>query len=200
MIKKIILPLVAIVLLSACGNKFSLQKRKYTKGFYFANSKTNTAKTNDSEVANTKAKKLESKPISLKNETVAEKQIIEQPIVLLENNYANTALKTKNKNITITASAAKTIVNIAAAKQFKALNVKQNVNKLSTTKKESGGNTNIILLVILSIFPILALVAMYLHDGNKVTLNFWIDLLLHLTFIGYIIFALLVVFDIVNLA
>ena len=39
-----------------------------------------------------------------------------------------------------------------------------------------------------------------LKDGKNITLNFWIDLLLHLTAIGEIIFALLVVLDVVNLA
>ena len=41
---------------------------------------------------------------------------------------------------------------------------------------------------------------MYLHDGKEITLNFWVDLLLYLTFIGWIIFGVLVVLDIVNLA
>jgi len=54
--------------------------------------------------------------------------------------------------------------------------------------------------VILSLFPILALIAMYMKDGNSITLNFWVDLLLHLTIIGYLVFALLVVFDIVDLS
>jgi hypothetical protein len=41
---------------------------------------------------------------------------------------------------------------------------------------------------------------MYLKDGEEITMNFWVDLILHLTVVGYLIFALLVVFDIVNLA
>lgn len=66
--------------------------------------------------------------------------------------------------------------------------------------KKGGSDTNIIVLVILSLFPILCLIAVFLKDGKSITLNFWIDLLLHLTFIGEIIFALLVVLDVVNLA
>ena len=67
-------------------------------------------------------------------------------------------------------------------------------------KLNRGTDSQLIFLVILSLFPIFALLAMYIKDGHQVTLNFWVDLLLHLTVIGYIIFALLVVFDIVNLA
>lgn len=41
--------LSAIILLSSCSNKFSLQKRKYNKGFYFATqSKTPSKKENHS--------------------------------------------------------------------------------------------------------------------------------------------------------
>ncbi len=70
----------------------------------------------------------------------------------------------------------------------------------SKSTKSNHGDSKLILLVILSFFPILALIAMYIKDGHRITLNFWVDLILHLTVIGYIIFALLVVFDIVNLA
>lgn len=61
-------------------------------------------------------------------------------------------------------------------------------------------DTELLILVILSLFPFLALIAVFMKDGNNITTNFWIDLLLHFTVIGYIIFALLVVFDIINLS
>lgn len=56
-----------------------------------------------------------------------------------------------------------------------------------------------IIQIILALFPILCLIAIYLHDGQTITNNFWIDLILHLTFIGAIIFAILVVLDVINL-
>lgn len=67
-------------------------------------------------------------------------------------------------------------------------------------KGKKGGDTELIVLVILSLFPILCLIAIYLKDGKNITLNFWIDLILHFTLFGEIIFALLVVLDVVNLA
>ncbi|MBL7916998.1 MAG: YqaE/Pmp3 family membrane protein [Bacteroidia bacterium] len=56
-----------------------------------------------------------------------------------------------------------------------------------------------IVLIILCFLWWLNLIAVYLHDGD-ITLNFWITLLLDLTFIGGVIFSLLVVLDVVNLA
>lgn len=85
------------------------------------------------------------------------------------------------------------VITTAKAVAFKKENASQQ-------QKRSGGDTNIILLVILSLFPFICLIAMYLHDGKSVTLNFWICLLLHLTIVLWFIFALLVDFDVINLA
>lgn len=68
-------------------------------------------------------------------------------------------------------------------------------------QKSSGGDTYLIIEIILCFFPFINLIAMYLKDGKRITLNFWIDLLLDILFIlPGIIFALLVVLDVVNLA
>jgi hypothetical protein len=69
------------------------------------------------------------------------------------------------------------------------------INKKAKSAKK--GDTNLIVLVILSLFPILALIAVYLHDGD-ITLNFWIDLILHFILL-YWLFALLVVLDVIDL-
>ncbi|MHB8261004.1 MAG: YqaE/Pmp3 family membrane protein [Bacteroidia bacterium] len=70
-----------------------------------------------------------------------------------------------------------------------------------TNQKSSGGDTNLIIEIILCFFPFFNLIAMYLKDGKRITLNFWIDLILDcLFFFPGIIFALLVVLDVVNLA
>ncbi len=58
----------------------------------------------------------------------------------------------------------------------------------------------LIVEIIFCFIPILSLIAMYLKDGKSITLNFWVDLILYITFIGWIIFGLLVVLDVVNLA
>jgi hypothetical protein len=65
--------------------------------------------------------------------------------------------------------------------------------------KKNDSDTELIILVILSLFPILSLIAVYLKDGKKVTVNFWITLILHFLFF-YWLFALLRVLDVINLA
>jgi uncharacterized membrane protein YqaE (UPF0057 family) len=58
-----------------------------------------------------------------------------------------------------------------------------------------------ILWIILCLFPFINLIPVYLHDGKKVTANFIVTLILDLLFfLPGIIFALLVVLDVVNLA
>ena len=68
----------------------------------------------------------------------------------------------------------------------------------SAFKKKSGGDINI-LAVILSLFPILCLIGIYIHQGS-ITNDFWLDLVLHLTFIGEIIYALLVTLNLFSIA
>ena len=191
MIKKIILPLIAIIMLSSCANKFSLQKRKYTKGFYFAKTKSNTLKNNDVANTNTKTTALPIKTMALPIATENTAEITIKPIAAVQNNYVKTAVKQTKasqpvKQVVALASKSK----VTIAKIFKPV-------KLGA--KKGGGDTNIILLVILSLFPILALIAIYLKDGKSITLNFWVDLILHFLFL-YWLFALLVVLDVVNLA
>jgi hypothetical protein len=51
----------------------------------------------------------------------------------------------------------------------------------------------------MAFFPILCLIAVYLYDGQELTTNFWVDLILHLTIIGAMVFAVLVVLGLVSL-
>ena len=93
----------------------------------------------------------------------------------------------------LTASAKKTITQVV--KVIKPVGV-------STASQPGKGSpdNNLIILIILCFLWWLNLIAVYLHDGKKITLNFWITLLLDFTLIGGIIFSLLVVLDIINLA
>ncbi|HRG58082.1 MAG TPA: hypothetical protein PK323_03945 [Bacteroidia bacterium] len=103
----------------------------------------------------------------------------------------NSIKKLQNKNNII-------LKNKAISKlDFKKLNKFQMVPLYHPKVKD---DTYTILLVILSLFPFIALIAMYLKDNKSITMNFWVDLLLHLTVIGYAIFAVLVVLDIISLA
>jgi len=113
-------------------------------------------------------------------------------------NYTLTDKKVETKkNVTATASKK----NIIVAKIFKELKLTHLKNKLAKSKKAGDSDTNLIVLVILCLFPFINLIAIYLKDSKSITLNFWITLILDfLFFLPGIIFALLVVLDVVNLA
>ena len=188
--KKLISILAAAILLSSCGGKMTLLKRHYTKGFYVqSSSRVETPKT----YASRAGKKVEIlKPVLVSLSAGAKAPELTASIKPVP--QALTSVKPGAK-ATFDAS------TVSLQKDLPALEArKQLVRQAALKKGQGGGNTNIVLLVILSLFPILALVAMYLHDGNQVTANFWVDLILHITIIGYAIFALLVVFGIVDLA
>ncbi|MBA2613417.1 MAG: hypothetical protein H0U95_15740 [Bacteroidetes bacterium] len=192
---KIILPLIAIIFLSSCANKFSLTKRKYTKGYYFASSTHNSSAKKENEHKETVAKKLPAKnaalPVSslanleLKNTTPAEFNKIE---------YVSPSSKKQHH---------KTVILTASANDKKDVSVKSDIKPVAQKQiydktKKGDSDVNLILLIILCLFPILALIAIYLKDGKTITLNFWIDLILHFLFL-YWLFALLVVLDVIDL-
>ncbi|MBI2722435.1 MAG: hypothetical protein HYX39_09690 [Bacteroidetes bacterium] len=201
MIKQFILPLLAVVLLGSCANKFSLVKRKYNKGYYLDMAgKTSKPENKQEKIATLTPKKVTK--ISDNLESIAEiktSAIKTLPLVNQSQVKASGAVAKetiKNPSAPLTASAHKTLFTNPV--HFKAAALKHADNKTSAAKGDSDVNT--LVLVILALFPILSLFAVYLHDGKKITLNFWITLLLHLTIIGYAIFAVLVVLDIINLA
>jgi len=195
----IILSIATIILSSCSSSKHGIVfKRKYTKGFYVAHhSKKNSVKAaeeNKQEVNLTAEVKRTielSKVISEVKETTTSKSneksiVVTKPLIN----------EVKHNTISVDSKAA-----VASAKPSKIKTLHKIIDIKKKASKSSGGSdSNLILLVILSIFPFFALLAMYLKDGKKITLNFWVDLILHITLIGYIIFALLVVFDIINLA
>ncbi|MFN8231483.1 MAG: hypothetical protein U0V03_11230 [Bacteroidia bacterium] len=194
--KKIIALLSITLFITSCSNKFSLQKRKYNKGFYFA---TSNSKNNETNTGKIKASKLVTKTHDLGNVVSKSPEITENINEVSTNNFttSNAAKKINRTKINTPAQ------NLLIANNTNNLVFGQNTVKnleYNKTKSARASDTNLIVLIILSIFPILCLIAVFLKDGKNITLNFWIDLLLHLTAIGEIIFALLVVLDIVNLA
>lgn len=188
--KKIISLLAVAVLVSSCGNQMTLLKRHYTKGYY-VQGHAHAEKTKRS------VSHKPDEPVLLQP---VQASLTHQPVAPV----LTAALKKAPDGMinTVTGSVAEKLDAAVAGTCHKveSMHLKKHAAALSERYARTGGDANIILLVILSLFPILALVAMYLHDGNQVTANFWVDLVLHLTIIGYAIFALLVVFDIVNLA
>jgi nitrous oxide reductase len=192
--------LVGILLSSCASQKNGLAiKRKYNKGYYIAhNHKKNneSVKENNTDkvVKVTESKKLnvveaELPPVKTILSVVNSENL---PVAKAEkiNDVKHNTVIIDTKNATASTVTEKT----------KTVHKEVNIEKESAKSSSGSSDSQLILLVILSIFPFLALLAMYLKDGKQVTLNFWVDLILHLTFIGYIIFALLVVFDVVNLA
>lgn len=200
-----ILSLAVIVFLSACStsDKFSVMKRKYRPGYYVDFGK--------------KVNKAESNTVS-NNESKAANNIQAQTSNIAENNTssASDASPIEKNNYPLTASAdnkvyKSTSINnkkINNTEAIKALSpnriVAKRINKViakagKPNNRKSSSDDMLILEIILCFFPILALIAIYLKDGKSITLNFWIDLLLHFVFL-YWLFALLVVLDVINLA
>jgi hypothetical protein len=199
MIRKIILPLIAIVLLSSCASKFSLVKRKYNKGYHFdiSHNKSNAKQDGLAGVKEKASKK-----------TVAQEEpAVSETAVLVRADVAETkpntaqplsaqAPKQDNKALVASADKKATVHPVS----FKPLKL-QAVKALKEAKKGGDSDVNLIIMVILCLFPFINLIPVYLHDGKSVTLNFWLTLILDiLFFLPGIIFALLVVLDVVNLA
>jgi hypothetical protein len=190
--KKIIAFAALAILVSSCGNKMTLMKRHYTKGFYLHHS----GQVKQQEQASSDRAEAESMP-TIKTFVTGQKKERDVLASAAVSSQKQSAKQTRQSNL------AKKIneVHAVSAKTI-AFTLKQKTSafKEMSSRKAGGSDTNIILLVILSIFPFICLIAMYLHDGKEVTLNFWICLLLHLTFVLWLVFALLVDFDVINLA
>lgn len=205
-----LLALSVIIVLSSCSSSnMVVLKRKYNTGYYvsFSNEKSdkNTSNTAASKPHNNISDASKQEETGFDETAVAdtEQQDVNYPLTAGndDNIYISSENKTKNAESILSTSTQGAEQNITAAddlklKKGKTSKINQKINKI----KAKALDNQTILLVILSFFPFLALIAMYIKDGKKITLNFWVDLILHLTFVGYIIFALLVVLDIVNLA
>ncbi len=195
---KKLLPFLALaILISSCGNKMTLLKRHYTKGYYMQHSKqSEKVAINKAKIVSTD--KMEPTIVSFIKENKAAPPVLSASLKI--NKGEKTASKQShsqelNKHIALQNN----IVNsmkVASAKAF----AKESANQ-QKENRGGGGDANLLILVILCLFPFINLIAMYLHDGKSVTTNFWLDLILDiLFFLPGIIFALLVVFDVVNLA
>lgn len=199
-IKKLSIFTIAILLLSSCGS-LSISQKRYSNGLnidWFAG----------------KDKKAESPKVAKKTKKNHQVAVLEtmanEDVQNQTNDYVSAALPSELKandlsqsNKTEQVKQHKSKVKANANKSIE----KQGVNKLSAIKainkiKKSGiaktnDSVNIIYLI-LALFPILCLIAVYLYDGEAST-NFWVDLILHLTIIGAMVFAVLVVLGLVSL-
>lgn len=198
MIKQFTLSLLAVLLLGSCSNKFSLVKRKYNKGYHFSVAKNmNKEKQNvpskDQSIQTVHAKAA-SLPASSEKEIINSEEFQVQPIGLNTDSKESQVKKHRSFKVNKGESSSYGNLKIAASDN------KVNTEDIGAATSKASADGNKILMIILCLFPFICLIPVYIHDGHKVTLNFWITLLLHLTFIGAMIFALLVVLDVINLA
>jgi hypothetical protein len=200
--------LVAIVSMYSCGTSsdFSIFQRKYNPGYNFSLGKKTNAVLGNKAVSNTKVELAEEEtPVMIT--PVAES-------LITESNDAVAATNNSENNTLINEVVSKEIQQqvVASSEKMSTPTKHSLVQKLAIKKAEKTIakfekkvlteeiSNETILLIILSLFPLLALIAMYLKDGKRITTNFWVDLILHLTVVGYAVFAVLVVLDVINLA
>ncbi len=208
--KKINLVLASMLTISALFTSCSTHnfiKRKYTKGMYLETI-VHTMKPQAQKIENNKIiskalisdntnhpthSSLSTKsnhPVTTAHENIPQNKTITKSQLLYSNKMKH---RYNNPSFLNAVNYTKTYTHINATPQKKS----QNTTSLSSQKN----NDDKIIQVILALFPILCLIAVYLHDGKKATTNFWVDLILHLLFLlPAVIFALLVVLDIINLA
>ncbi len=200
-IKKLSIFTIAILLLSSCGS-ISISQKRYSNGLnidWFAG----------------KDKKAESPKVAKKTKKINQVAVLEtianEEVQTQSNEFVSAALPTESVEIDLSKSNTKGQVKQHRSKVKVSANKTQEkvgVSKLSAIKslnkiKKSGiaktdDNVNILYLI-MAFFPILCLIAVYLYDGQELTTNFWVDLILHLTIIGAMVFAVLVVLGIVSL-
>lgn len=191
---------VAAIFASSCSSKIGIAKRKYGKGYYVAVS--HKPKTQNQMVSTLK------KENSSSTETVARVVVNKSEEVLKTNEAQPLVAKAKHDFIqpNVERESSRQIVaqaSVQTEKTFEKSSVikplsSSVLNKVSASKK--ADDTNTILLVILCLFWWLNLVAVYLHQGKKITTDFWITLVLDLTIILGIIYSILVVLDVLSFA
>ncbi|MBX3164609.1 MAG: hypothetical protein KF900_09010 [Bacteroidetes bacterium] len=193
--KIILAATVAAVVLSSCATSFGIQKRRYSKGYHVSVTHKNKVENKHGQTKNTVA--------HTENETVKTEIVNAAPEVKTVNHVEFAQVASQNTNPQTSTKQQENNVVTASVKQNVVTAKQVDFKPVVMAKKQaqatgSGGGTNIVVLVILSIFPILALIAVWLHDSKAITLNFWITLILHFVAL-YWLFALLVVLDIINL-
>ncbi len=191
--------LALALLISSCGT-LSITQKRYSRGLNVDLFATKDAKPVEQKAKVATKKGSDNQTIIAENTVNSTPEIINNEVVTIN----EIAVTTESKTTVPQKPLVKAFKKFRKAKKQPTIISKQE-NTNSVTKQNHSNSTkktnetSLIVLVILSLFPILCLIAVYLHDDG-VTTNFWIDLLLHLTFAGEIIYALLVVLDIIDLS
>jgi hypothetical protein len=192
---------IVILLFSSCGS-LSISQKRYSNGLnidWFAG----------------KDKKAESPKVakkSIKNNQVAVLETMANKDVQTQSNeYVSASFPSESVEIDLSQSNTKGQVTQQRSKVKEGANKTQEklgVSKLSAIKSlnkikklgiaKTDDNVNYLYLI-MAFFPILCLIAVYLYEGQEYTTNFWVDLILHLTVLGAMVFAVLVVLGMVSL-
>jgi len=200
-IKNLSIFTIVILLFSSCGS-LSISQKRYSNGLnidWFAGKD----KKADSPKVTKKTKK---------NHQVAVLETMTNDDVLTQTSeYVSASLP--SETITVDLSQSNTTEQVKHNKsrvktRANQTSEKSGINKLSAIKTlskikkygiaKTDDSVNILYLI-MAFFPFLCLIAVYLYDGQELTTNFWVDLVLHLTVLGAIVFAILVVLGMVSL-
>jgi hypothetical protein len=202
--KKLFAILCGSIFLMSCGTEMSLVKRHYRSGYYFASStkSTNVLEHKESVVDGSTVSPVQASH-TIKTEspvTAAVKKPGQEVKGPVASSHLEPALaKQKISPFKPAFLAAKGIQ--PGVQKEKTFFIPKKAGKKESKKaasKEIDGMT--ILMIILCLFPFINLIPVYLHDKD-LTMNFLLTLLLDLLFfIPGIIFSILVVLDIVDLA
>lgn len=199
--KLLLLPFVAVLLLSSCSSKFGIAKRKYTKGYYFSVAKNNPGDKKDANkaaLANKNNKAVEAihtvqvAPALVLN-TSTEIAIAKHSTPIQNLSKSSSALNPESQTVNamkLTASASESKINAKSSIKPLLLDLKKIKNQMKS-EKSAASDDRTILLVILSI--LLPPLAVYLHQ-DAINTKFWISVILTLLFwFPGVIYALLVV-------
>ncbi len=192
---------VVAIFASSCSSKIGIAKRKYGKGYYVSVSK----QPKDLRHSETKAK-LVVKPSNKEAEPV--NTVIVPPSAVGTENTQKTAsapvLSSPNSKVAENQRPSNYIAS--AVKDGKSNSVSQ-VNtvkrlplNLPKSKSMAEDSLTLVLYIILCLFPFVNLIPVYLHQGKKITNDFWITLILDILLILGVIYSILVVLDILSFA
>lgn len=180
----------------SCKNSVEIVKRHYNTGYYISHNNGTKAKSKEQHAV---AKEPTTTLAAIPVKTIREKQNAPELTASINTTNAQAAAPASHakKAAAKSVDEALSVSSAMAKKSFAKGTKHSNALKAAGRGEESTGM--MIILTILCFFPFLCLIPVYRHDG-RITLNFWLTLILHLTFIGYIIYSLLVLYNIVDLS
>ncbi len=103
---KIILPIVALILLSSCASKFGLVKRKYNKGYYFSVSKNKNNFKKENEQKNVVVKNVKANVNSIQKESSLDSKDSNIEPIILNPSTHSIAIRTKKETTALNSTKA----------------------------------------------------------------------------------------------